>query len=41
MVLCVNSSDAEKTLEILEQHNLEGWKIGEINKGPHQVQLTP
>ena len=41
MVLCVNSSDAEKTLEILEQHDLEGWKIGEINEGPHQVQLTP
>ena len=32
MVLCVNSSDAEKTLEILEQHHLKGWKIGEIKK---------
>ena len=41
MVLCVNRSDAEKTLEILEKNHLEGWKIGEISKGAHQVQLTP
>jgi len=41
MVLCVDSSDVETTLKILEEYHLEGWKIGEITEGPHQVQLVP
>ncbi len=41
MILCVDYTDADITLEILKQHHLEGWKMGEIREGPHRVQLRP
>ncbi len=37
MIVCIEPADLERTLKILNKHQLEAWKIGEIGQGPNEV----